>query len=161
MCIVFIVCSTGRPPKWGPKGDANIINDGVEDCFIKMFGESTLQYIEDCTNWYAAGQAVKVVKKTKNRVIFRPCEEGSPGQRWRCGDKDDVDNWKPITRWHILMVFAIQLRAGAKRLRSAKTLWMDYDDIQDDVVVKHVSKKAYLAVLQMLCFADYKYARFC
>jgi hypothetical protein len=141
------------PPTYGPQGGGHTIFDGVEDCFINQVGDKAIDYVVKCTNYYASEEPVKLVKKMRNRILYKPCTLGEPGQVWRCGNAAAKAVWKRITKWHVLMVFAVQLRAGCKRLATPLTLWVNYDDVSDEFVKKHVSKEVYLSVLKFLSFS--------
>jgi DNA polymerase III epsilon subunit-like protein len=146
---------TGQQPMWGPKGDAAVIHENIEDYFL-MYLEDTLQDVAEWTNYYAAEQPVKVIFKSKNRTLFQPCELGDDGQRWRCGARAAHEAWEPITKWHVVMVFGILLRGGSNRCRSIKELWGTYDNIGDELVREHCTKKHFLHVLQYLVCADFR-----
>lgn len=145
--------ATDGPPKYGPTEVGRKIFDNIEDYLINQIGEDALNYVVKCSNFYAAEEPVIVRKTKKNRYVFEPCELGRENQRWRCGDATAKAAWKPITKWHVLLVFAIQLRAGAKRLSSPLTMWVGYDDCADHVVKANVSQKQYISILRYLSFA--------
>lgn len=109
----------GGAAAWGPKGDeGKKVHGDLSDMFITFVTPQLLQDVAAWTNYYAAEEPVKALRKTKNnRVAFAPCELGSDGQRYRCGV--DQGKWAKINEWHVLQVFGVLLRAGTRRLRAA------------------------------------------
>lgn len=108
------------------------------------------------TNYYAARQPVRIVRRRRGRVEFAVCELGDDGQQWWCGDLEAKREWKDLTKWHILMVIGVLLRGGSNRDRSFSQLWANYDNVGDDVVKRYCSNAHFEMVLKFIVCSDYR-----
>jgi hypothetical protein len=142
-------------PAWGPAGDAQTIHADLSDYFLAAITEEMLQNIADWTNNYATGP-VKVVRRTRNRIVYKACDEGDEGQVYRCGDEEAKDNWLPISKWNVLSIFGVLIRAGALKMSTPAKIWVEYDRMGDTFTRELISKKKFLMVMRYLCFADYE-----
>jgi hypothetical protein len=124
---------------WGPKGDGRKLHESIED-YLLMFWEDIAEDLASWTNYYAAEQPVKVVRKTRQYIIYEPVELGSEGQQWRCGDATAKAAWEKIDKWEIIMVLAVLLRGAAKKCSSMEALWQTYDDVGCDLVRTFVER---------------------
>lgn len=152
--------NTGMPkateyqPCWGFKGEAKNIPTNIENYFL-LFWDEALEKIAFWTNWYARVEPVKLLRVKENREIFERCKLGDKDQRWRVGNAQQREAFKPLTKWHILLVFGTLVRAAVNRVRSLDSLWQEYDNVADPFVKKHIRREKFWQILKYMACCDY------
>ena len=145
----------GKPvPAWGPAGGAKTLHGGLSDYFLMAITEEMLQQIADWPNACATAP-VKIVRKTRNRIVCKRCALGGEGQVHRCGTEEDKGEWAPLSKWNILSIFGVLIRAGALKMSTPAKIWVEYDKMGDTFTAGLVSKKKFLMVMRYLAFADH------
>ena len=120
----------------------------------------TPDLLDDVASWvntYAAVQPVQLVKDSKVKNTFTPCEPGAPGQRYRCGGETDKAKWDadPVIGWHVLLCVGVLVRASALRHKTPAAMFVECDTLADPLVKALVCRDKYDRVMRFLVFADY------
>lgn len=141
-------------PALGPKGAARMPPADLEEHLLLHLTPDILEDVAKWTNHYAAEQPVKLVGDTKVKNTCMPCDQGTPGQRHRCGDAAAAASWDAVTGWHVLLCVGFLLSASARRAKTPAALFVECDTLSDPLVKACVKREKFDLIMRFLSFAD-------
>jgi len=155
--------ATKRPnlgPESGPSSRAAGRKERLADYHDLHYDQLYLEKVASWSNFYAAGQVVKLVGGAAGqRSTFVPCGPSDPDARYRFQPRKDGETlqqsksqFKQLTKDHVDLVLGILTRVGARSAKSLYEVWCTFDEgvLRDELIAASCTRDNFEYIWRVL-----------